>query len=224
MKHRTHRILSAQADGTFLSRRRLLVGLAGLPLAAAGALGLSAGGPALAEEKLGCTKSTLTEDGLHNQPWFIQNSFLDLMEEAEAAKEAGKRFAIVLEQKGCPYCKKMHDVNFMQPEVCDFVRRHFAILQLNLKGSREVTDFDGEVLPERDWRLKYKAYYTPIILFFDDDLENLKTKPPLERVVARMDGPKDPDLFLEYFRYVWDRGYEKGSFMQYVKEKAKRGG
>ncbi len=224
MTYRTRRISSIQTGVSSLSRRRLLLGLAGLPLVASGAGDLLRAGPAHAEEKLGCTKSTLTEDGLHNQPWFIQNSFLDLMEEAQSAKEAGKRFAIVLEQKGCPYCKKMHEVNFMQPEVCDFVRRHFAILQLNLKGSREVTDFDGEVLPERDWRLKYKAYYTPIILFFDDNLENLRTKPPLERVVARMDGPKDPDLFLEYFRYVWDRGYEKGSFMQYVKEKAKRSG
>ena len=215
---------AGKAAGVSVSRRRLLQGLAGLPLVATGACGLVASGNARAEERLGCTRSTLTEDGLHNQPWFIQNSFLDLMEEAQAAKAAGKRFAIVLEQKGCPYCKKMHEVNFMQPEVCDFVRRHFAILQLNLKGSREVTDFDGETLPERDWRLKYKAYYTPIILFFDDNLENLKSRPPLERVVARMDGPKDPDLFLEYFRYVWDRGYEKGSFMSYVKAKARQGG
>jgi thioredoxin-related protein len=207
-----------------LHRRRFLHGLAAAS-AVAGLAAVAGIGPARAEkkEKLGCTKSILTEDGLHNQPWFIQNSFLDLMEEAEAAKAAGKRFAIILEQKGCPYCKKMHDVNFMQPEVCDFVRRHFAVLQLNLKGSREVTDFDGETLPEREWRLKYKAYYTPIILFFDDDLERLKTNPPLKRVVARMDGPKAPDEFLEFFRYVWDRGYEKGSFMQYVKEKARSG-
>ncbi|HHN72788.1 MAG TPA: thioredoxin [Thermopetrobacter sp.] len=217
-KKRSGRNAHTGRERHMTTRRLFLSSLLALP--AAGLLGAAG---ARAEQGPGCTRSVLTEDGLHNQPWFIQNSFLDLMEEAEAAKAAGKRFVIVIEQKGCPYCKKMHDVNLMQPAVCNFIRRHFAVLQINLKGSREVTDFDGETLPEREWRLKYKAYYTPIILFFDDDPARLKSAPPQKRVVARMDGPKAPDEFLEFFRYVWDRGYEKGSFIQYLKNRSKSG-
>ncbi len=198
-----------------LNRRIFLTSILAIP---------AMGSLAWAGEDLSCTKSYMTEDGLHMQPWFIQDSFLDMKEELQRANEQGKRFAVIMETKGCPYCAMMHEKYLTQPEVCAFLRKHFAILQINKKGEREVTDFDGEVLPERKWVLKYKMFFTPNIVIFDDDVKNIAKKPPEKRIVARMDGPgQGPDMFLELFRYAWDRGYEKGSFIQYLMERARKG-
>ena len=61
--------------------------------------------PALAYE------AKLCDDGLYHQDWF-NNSFLDLKDDMQEATKAGKRFAIIWEQKGCPYCRYVHTVNF----------------------------------------------------------------------------------------------------------------
>lgn len=195
-----------------LDRRLFTRSLLALP-----ALALS-GRAALAEE-LGCTKYRMSEDGLHVQPWFVQDSFLDMKEELEAANEEGKRFLVIMEVKGCPYCEKMHKVHFTQPEICSYVRKHFRVLQLNKQGAREVTDFDGSTMPENKWLVKHRAFFTPNLMFFDDDLERVVKNPPEKRIVARADGPMPPDVFLEMFRYVKDRGYEKGGFIQYVRSR-----
>src|SRR5688572_28365366 len=48
------------------------------------------------------------ERGLYSQRWF-QLSFLDLRDDFSEAKAEGKRFAVVFEQRGCPYCAKLHN-------------------------------------------------------------------------------------------------------------------
>ena len=103
-----------------------------LGAAASGALAMS---PARAE-------ATLTGDGLYREPWFLQ-SFLNLADDLETAKSEGKRFAIMWELKGCPYCKETHVVNFAQSRIADYVKANFEITQLNIIGSLKVTDFDG---------------------------------------------------------------------------------
>src|SRR5437899_1380646 len=48
--------------------------------------------------------------------WFA-NSLLHLPDDvAEAAKE-GKRVMLYFEQNGCPYCKRMVEVNFADPKI-----------------------------------------------------------------------------------------------------------
>ena len=180
-------------------------------------------GAVRADEALACTKSYLTEDGLHMQPWFIQNSFLDLREEFEAAREKGKRLVLMVEIKGCPYCKETHERNFTDPRVCSFVRKNFEILQINKQGDREVTDFDGETLTEKQFTKKYAAYYTPNLMFLPDNLDDILKRKPKKRTVARIQGYMEPDMFLEMFKFVHDKGYEKGSFIDYVKKQAKSG-
>src|SRR6478672_8776652 len=90
----------------------------------------------------------LTDDGLYRQPWFLE-SFLELADDLEAAAASGKRFAIMWELRGCPYCRETHLMNFAKPEIENFVRQRFDILQLNIIGAREVTDFDGEKMSEK---------------------------------------------------------------------------
>lgn len=158
----------------------------------------------------------LNDDGLYEQPFFL-HSFLDLGEDLATAAENGKRFAIMWELKGCPYCKETHFVNFAEPEIRDFVSAHFEILQLNLIGAREVVDFDGTAMEERELARRWGVRYTPSILFFPETAEAVGERPGNEAEVARMPGYFKPPHFLAMFRFVQEKAYEDGDFRSYLK-------
>ena len=91
---------------------------------------LIAGGAALAASLAGArvrADAVLTEDGLYRQPWFLE-SFLELADDLDGASKAGKRFAVMWELRGCPYCKETHLVNFARPEVEDYIKANFEVL------------------------------------------------------------------------------------------------
>ena len=142
-----------------LSRRLFLAG------SAAGGLGLWHRGVARAE-------AVMTDDGFYREPWFLE-SFLELADDLAAASENKKRLAIMWELRGCPYCKETHLVNFAKPEIANFIKERFEILQLNIIGSREVTDFDGEKLTEKAFAQKYGVRGVPVFQFFPDSAAGL---------------------------------------------------
>ena len=161
-------------------------------------------------------QAVLTDDGLYRQPWFLE-SFLELADDLEAASEKGRRFAVIWELRGCPYCRQTHLVNFARPEIADYVKQKFDILQLNIIGAREVTDFDGEKLPEKRLAEKYGVRFTPTFQFFPERAAGLAARKPREREVARAQGYLQPERFLAMFRFVSERAYEKGSLTDYLK-------
>jgi thioredoxin-related protein len=187
-----------------LTRRNLLIGAA-----AYGALSASA----RAEEPI------LTDDGLYKQSWFLE-SFLDLADDLAGAAKEGKRFVVMWELKGCPYCKETHFVNFAQPRISDYIKANFEVLQLNIIGSRRVTDFDGQELSEKEMAAKYQVRFTPTFQFFGEAPAMLKGLAPQKREVARAPGYLRPDDFLAMFRFVREKAYETKSFRDYVKSLA----
>lgn len=152
----------------------------------------AAGGARLAAEPV------LGDDALYKQDWFLQ-SFLELGPDLAEAASGGKHFAVMWELKGCPYCRDTHLVNLADPEVAGYIQEQFAILQLNLIGDLEITDFDGMVLPEKDLAAHYGVRYTPTIRFFPPSAENLAELPPREREVLRLVGYSEPDPFRRTF-------------------------
>lgn len=177
----------------------------------AGAASAALSGPlARAEEPV------LTDDGLYKQPWFLE-SFLDLSDDLEGAAKEGKRFAIMWELKGCPYCKETHFVNFAQPKIADYIKANFEVLQLNIIGSRKVIDFDGTEMSEKELAAKYAVRFTPTFQFFAERAAPLKALAPAKREVARAPGYLRPDDFLAMFRFVREKAYETKSFRDFVK-------
>jgi len=160
----------------------------------------------------------LSDDGLYEQPWFLQ-SFLDLREDLSEASAEGKRFAIIWELKGCPYCRETHLVNFADPEIANYVRDNFVVLQLNLLGAREVTDFDGEVLEERALARKHGVAFTPTVQFFPEELEESAAS-SAKVEIARMPGYFKPPHFLAMFQYVREKSYETMDFRDFLKLEA----
>ena len=185
-----------------LSRRALMM--------AGGSLALGAGSAR--------ATAIMTEDGFYREDWFL-DSFLELAEDRKSVAAAGKQLAVIWEQPGCPYCRETHLVNFAQKSIETYIRDHFEVLQLNLRGSRVVTDFDGEQLGEKQLARKYGVRGTPIIQFFSDK-DDFAQKAPLEREVARIPGYMPPGAFLVMFAFVAERAYERGTLRDYLRRQS----
>jgi thioredoxin-related protein len=161
-------------------------------------------------------QAVLTDDGLYRQPWFLE-SFLELADDLQGAANAGKRFAVMWELRGCPYCRETHLVNFARPDIEDYIKANFEVLQLNIVGSRRVTDFDGAEISEKALAAKYGIRFTPTLQFFPESDAGLAARAAEKREVARAPGYLRPDDFLAMFRYVREKAYETKSFRDYVR-------
>lgn len=175
------------------TRRELLIG--------AGALGLSVGRPGAA-----AAETIRSEGGLYRQSWFL-DSFLELGPDLDEAAAEGKRLAVMWELRGCPFCRDTHLINFADPAVSSYVRERFAILQLDIVGALEVTDFDGEKLTEKALAAKYGVRFTPTIQFFPASTDGLADLEPRRREVFRMIGYQEPETFRRMFAYVHEEAY-----------------
>lgn len=141
------------------------------------------------------------DDGLYHADWMVM-SLGDLRDDAADAAAAGKRFAVVWEQKGCSYCRRLHTQVLADPAISGWIKAHYALLQLDLHGGRVMTDFDGERLSEAALARKYAIHTTPTVQFFPKDPKTIlgRSGPAIE--VARMPGLLQPADFLDMFRSV----------------------
>lgn len=164
-------------------------------------------GTARAEHRPLLPEAELGEDGLHKQPWFHE-SFLDLRDDLAEAAASGKRLLVMWEQKGCPYCEKTHKVNLRNPDIVDYLKKNFLVLQLNLWGDREVTDLDGEAISEKKLAMKWGVRYTPTMTFLPPTIEDAKGQSGKDAAVHTLFGYFYPFHYMTTLQYVVERGYE----------------
>lgn len=153
----------------------------------------------------------LGEDGLHKEDWF-SITFKDVAEDIETAADEGKRLVLIFEQRGCIYCRAMHEKLLSDPEVSDFIKANFKVVQYNMFGDEEVTDLDGEVLTEKTAARKWGYVFTPTIVFLPEEVpEGVSTA---DAAVATMPGAFGKWTFLNMFRWVHEKGYEGDEHFQ----------
>jgi thioredoxin-related protein len=157
------------------------------------------------------------DNGLHIQEWFLE-SFMDLAEDRAEAAAKGKSLAVIFEQRGCPYCAEMHKVNFGRPEITDYIRANFELLQIDLWGSRPVTDFDGAEIEERQLARKWRVNFTPTIVFIKPGTEKAA---PIDMEVARIPGYFKPFHFISMFEFVKEQKYAEMPFQRFLQAKFK---
>lgn len=158
-----------------------------------------------------CLAATMGEDGLHKQPWFTI-TFKDIAEDIQTASDEGKRLAIIFEQRGCIYCRRMHEKLFTDPEVTDYIKENFMVVQYNMFGDEEVTDLDGEELTEKTAARKWGYVFTPTIVFLPEEVPSDGTVS--EAAVATMPGSFGKWTFLNMFRWVHEKGYQGDEHFQ----------
>ncbi len=160
-------------------------------------------GAALAQE--------MGDDGLHKQPWFA-DTFLDMREDLAEAASQGKDLMIIVEQRGCPYCREMHEVNFNRAEILDLIRENYMVVQINMWGDREVVDFDGTEMTEKQLVRRWGANFTPTTLFFDSQAAD-----PTDALVFVLPGYFKPFHHARALEFVaWDIFETQPNFQRFV--------
>ncbi len=144
------------------------------------------------------------DDGLHKATW-MRDTFKDLREDLEEANAEGKRLVLFFEQRGCIYCTKMHKEVFPREDVSSYIEDNYFVVQLNLHGDIEVTDFDGETLPEKDMARKWGILFTPTIMFIDEEVADGKSA--TQAAVATMPGAFGAGTTLDMFTWVNEKRY-----------------
>ena len=162
-------------------------------------LGLMVSGSGFAAEKP-------RDPGQH----FFNETFGDVSEELENARDSGKQGILVMfEMDECPFCHRMKTTILNQPDVQDYFREHFMIFPVDIEGDVEVVDFQGKTTTMKDFAFKqYRVRATPVFAFFDLDGKYIKR--------ARFTGAtKDKEEFMLLGKYVVDGAYKQQSFTRY---------
>ena len=177
------------------------------------ALALTAG-PALAV--------TLGDDGLHKAPWMV-DTFKDLREDLAEAEAEGKRLMVIIEQRGCIYCTKMHEEVFVLPEIQKMLSEDYFVVQINMFGDVDVTDFDGTTLSEKDMVRRWNVLFTPTVMFMPEEVA--PDVSAMQAAVAVMPGAFGKFTTFNMLNWVKDHGYDSDeSFQKYHARKIAEGG
>lgn len=143
------------------------------------------------------------DDGLHKASW-MRDTFLDLAEDLEEANAEGKRLMILFEQRGCIYCEKMHAEVFPDPKIAQMIDENYFVVQLNLHGDLEVTDFDGETLSEKQMARKWGILFTPTMMFLPQEVDGV---PAPQAAVAAMPGAFGKGTVFDLMTWVKEERY-----------------
>jgi len=181
-------------------------------LAAAGLAGLMAR-PGLASTEDGLV---VGDDGLHKQEWFL-DSFLDMGEDLTEAADEGKGLLVLFEQQGCPYCRELHAVNFARPKLRDYLIANFNTVQIDLFGSRETTDFDGETYEERDLADRWRVHFTPTSVLIPASAVGSTSLAKAEGF--RMPGYLKPFHYISALEFVATGAHAKQGFQRFLQDK-----
>lgn len=147
----------------------------------------------------------LGDDGLHKAPW-MRDTFKDLGEDLAEASAEDKRLMVIVEQRGCVYCTKMHEEVFVVPEIAKFIEDNYFVVQINMFGDVDVTDFDGTTLPEKEMVKRWGALFTPSIYFFPESVPGDKNA--TQAAVANMPGAFGRWTTLNMLTWVVEKGYD----------------
>jgi thioredoxin-related protein len=154
------------------------------------------------------------DDGLHKTDW-MRETFKDLREDLAEANAEGKRLIVIVEQRGCVYCTEMHEKVFPREDIASYLRENYFVVQMNLHGSIEMTDFDGDVRQERDMTRKWRLMFTPTMMFFPEEVPEGMTAPAAAVVV--MPGAFYADTLINLLTWVNEKRYdnENEDFQRY---------
>ena len=143
------------------------------------------------------------------KPKWFKESFLEFEEDVAEAAAEGRRVMLYFHQEGCPYCARLVNENFTDPEIEAFVKQHFDGISLNMWGDREVVSVGGSAFTEKTFATALKVQYTPTLIFLDES----------GKVALRLNGYYPPGDFRAALDYVANKLESKISFSEYRLER-----
>ncbi|HPQ94172.1 MAG: thioredoxin fold domain-containing protein [Thiothrix sp.] len=152
------------------------------------------------------TRGKVTGGEAYAIPDWFKQSFLDIAEDAEEAGAEGRHVMLFFHLDECPYCSRMLRESFEPEDMKALIQQHFDVIDINIKGDRQVA-FDAETsLSEKELSDKLRVRSTPAILFLDGD----------NQLVVRLDGYRSARRFRHVLDYVSSGAYKDGSLVDFM--------
>jgi thioredoxin-related protein len=168
-----------------------------------GALSLAIISSALAQSAPGGLKGGVA----YTLPAWFKPSLLDIREDVEEARAQDRHLMLFLHLDECPYCARMLEENFTRGENHDFMRQHFDVVGLNVRGAQEVVWIDGKSYTEQALARHLKVFGTPTLVFLGQD----------GKVALQLSGYRDPRALRQALEYVQGRHYRSRAFPAWLK-------
>ena len=150
-------------------------------------------------------------DTRNPREYFFTQTFGDLPEEMELAREQGKTgMLLFFEADSCPYCQHMLKKVLNQKHVQDWYGERFVNIAVDIHGDVELKDFDGITLPSKIFSDHRRIFLTPVLSFLD--LNGIEIYRHLGMV-------KTPEDFMMLGEYIEGHHYYDTEFKVYARER-----
>jgi thioredoxin-related protein len=170
-------------------------------------LWLAMASPALAQAAPGKLKGGVK----YSLPAWFKPSLLVLREDLEEAHAKGRHVMLFLHLDECPYCERMLRESFARGETHDFMRRHFDVIGIDVRGAMEVVWMDGTASTEQALARRLKVFGTPTIVFLGED----------GSMALRLAGYRDPRALRDALEFIQGRHYRTQAFAVWLETRDK---
>lgn len=151
--------------------------------------------------------------GSHGQahikyPGWFKQSFLNLQEDLNEARKAGKRGIIVFfSQENCSHCQAFIDTTLTDPATQTRVRKNYDVIGLEIFNDLELTGIDGKVTTIKNFAEAARARLTPTLIFYGVE------KAALLKII----GLYPPEKFNQVLDYIDGGHYQRVKLSQYLR-------
>ena len=161
--------------------------------------------PSVAEEpvKQGEFLGAKTIEAFPN--WF-KTTFMDFSEDIEEADDENRHVMIYFHQNGCPYCAKLVEDNFHDQEIVAKLQKDFDVIETNMWGDRDLTDWTGKEFSEKEFSAHMRVQFTPTLIFLDNK----------GKILLRLNGYQSIDKMHTTLDYISNKVYLNQSYASYV--------
>ena len=158
---------------------------------------------------LNASQGKFTGGSPHTMPEWFKESFMDMQEDVEEAKDENKHVMLFMTLKFCPYCTKMLKNNFIEgAELQPYIKENFDVIAIDIKGSKEITVTEDLTLTEKEYAKHLNVQYTPTILFLNQNNE----------VVVRVNGYRSSKNFKYILDFVKNKEYKNMKLTDYIEK------
>ena len=137
--------------------------------------------------------------------WF-KATFMDFSEDLEEAADEGKHVMIYFHQDGCPYCAKLVQDNFHDNNLVSKLQGNFDTIETNMWGDRELVDWQGNELTEKEFSTKMSVQFTPTLVFLN----------PKGETLLRLNGYQSIEKMHATLDYISNKTYLNQSYANYL--------
>jgi len=145
-------------------------------------------------------------------PEWFKESFLDIPEDIEEAADENRHLMLYMHLTGCPYCYKMVEEGFKNPDNTTIIKDNFDVVAINIRGNKEVTLKEDMTMTEDQVRDHYKVRFTPTIVFLDGN----------NKMVHKVNGYRSPENFRHALNFVKSKAYKNTTIAKYIRNQDRK--